>query len=78
MANFKELLNNSIQGNFEFSPNEKTEIRVNYGDQKITVCYFSSTSQLFPDSKKVYHSLHGMFGAKTVEEKFNELITSFQ
>ena len=74
----KQLLHSSIQGNFEFSPNEKIELRVNYAEQKITVCFFSSSAQLFPDRKKVHSSLHGMFGADSVETKFNQLVEKYK
>jgi hypothetical protein len=76
MSLFTELLKDSYKGCFVYEPNELTEVRVNYGEMRIDLLKFRTKKDLTPLEKVVYHSLHGMFGNQTVEEKFNQIIKS--
>jgi len=77
MKSFKKLLNESYEGRFTVEPNDKTEIHVDYGRSQITVFTYRTKNQLTPLTKKTYHSLAGMFGTPTVEEKYHEIIKGF-
>ena len=76
MSLFTKLLKDSYEGCFVYEPNELTEVRVNYSEMRIDLLKFRTKKDLTPLEKVVYHSLHGMFGNQTVEEKFNQIIKS--
>lgn len=73
---FNNLLNNST-GNFTYEPNETVEVNVYWAAAEIVVVYYSTKKKLLTLKKETYHSLHGMFGKPTVEQKFNEIIANF-
>ena len=77
---FKDLLKESTNGNFTFETRDKffsIEVNVCYSSQEITVFYYRGKS-LEPTKKEKYHSLHGMFGYKDVETKFDEILNNLK
>lgn len=74
---FNQLAKNS-KGTFTF------ETKNNFFDIEINVSFFTSTievkyykgSGLMPYKKDVYSSLHGMFGADSLESKFEKILNN--
>lgn len=75
MANLFNQLAKESNGEFLFETKNKffdVEISVSFFTQKIEVKYYKGS--FTPYKKEVYHSLHGMFGAETLENKFQSII----
>ena len=75
---FNELLKQTTDGRFTYDVNSLTEIHVDYAAMQVAILTYKTAKQLTPKTKQVYHSLHGMFGNLTVEQKFNQLLESYK
>ena len=75
----KNLFNTlSKNGDFTYETTNKyfdIEISVSLWYQQIEVRYYKGLL-LEPIKKEKYHSLHGMFGKQTLENKFQEIINN--
>jgi hypothetical protein len=73
---FNELASKNY-GDFTYETGNKyfkeIEVSVCFWTSEIEVRYYVGTL-LSPVKREKYHSLHGMFGASTLENKFNEII----
>jgi hypothetical protein len=72
-------LSKESNGEFIYETKNKffdIEISVSYFTQTIEVRYYKGSS-FIPYKKEVYSCLHGMFGADTLENKFQTIISNF-
>jgi hypothetical protein len=71
-------LSKESNGEFVYETKNKffdIEISVSYFTQTIEVRYYKGS--FTPYKKEVYSSLHGIFGADTLENKFQTIISNF-
>lgn len=78
MTNLFNQLANEFKGDFTYETTNKyfnVEISVSFWYQQIEVRYYKGLL-LEPIKKEKYHSLTGMFGAETLENKFEQIINN--
>lgn len=73
---FNQLVSENNGDHFVYAIGELIEVNVNIWESMIVVCKYRRAHDLDPISKDTYHSLNGMFGRQTVEQKFNEILSS--
>ena len=72
----KELILTGVNC-FTYEPTDLIEIDVNIANENIRVSYWRTSNHMRETIKvEHYHSLHGMMGYSSVEDKFNEIIKS--
>lgn len=78
MTNLFNQLASEFKGDFTYETTNKyfnVEISVCFWTQEIEVRYYAGTL-LSPIKREKYHSLTGMFGAETLENKFEQIINN--